>query len=91
MAEDLLLSLKSWPSSDTKDSLPLLISRINEQRGSFRNATEESLIEEIRALEAGERNVNEQNTEETVEIGQDVKSQKEALAAARLEMFQQVE
>ena len=31
-----------------KHSLQYLISRINEQKGSFRNVTEESLEEEIR-------------------------------------------
>lgn len=90
MSEDLLLSLKSWPSSDTKDSLPLLISRINEQRGSFRDVTEENLIEEARAAEAGESIVDEQSTGETVETGQDAKSQNEQLAAARLDILKQV-
>ena len=91
MAEDLSLSLRPWPQPDTKDSLPFLISRINEQRGSFRNVTEASLVEEIRALEAGEGAIDDQIPEETAEIGQDIKSQREALAIARLEIFKQVE
>lgn len=90
MSEDLSLSLRSWPSPDTKDSLPLLISRINEQRGSFRYVTEESLIEEVRAAEAGEGIIDEASAGETVEAGQDAKSQREQLAAARLEILKQV-
>lgn len=90
MSEDLLLSLKAWPSPETKDSLPLLISRINEQRGSFRDVTEESLAEEIRAVELGEAIVDEQPNGGTVEAGQDAKSQREHLAAARLDILKQV-
>ena len=90
MADDLLLSLKSWPSTDTKDSLPFLISRINEQRGSFRDITEESLAREIRALETRNGITEEPNTGETVDAGQDTNSQKEDLVAARLEILKQV-
>ena len=90
MAEDLLLSLRSWPSSDTKDSLPFLIARINEQRGSFRDVTEENLTEEIQALEAGNGIVEESNTAEILDASQDLKSQTEDLTAARLEILKQV-
>ena len=46
MAESLLLSLKAvGPPQD--DSLPSLIQQINNQRGSFRNVTEEDLQQEI--------------------------------------------
>ena len=46
MAEPLLLSLKAiGPSQD--DSLPSLIQQINNQRGSFRDVTEEDLQQEI--------------------------------------------
>ena len=57
MADPLSISLRSWPEDDrVRTSLPYLIARINEQRGSFRNITEASLEEEIRAAEAGEDN-----------------------------------
>lgn len=48
------LSLQAWPAVDKdKESLQYLISRINEQKGSFRNVTEESLEEELRHLGNG--------------------------------------
>ena len=90
MAEDFLLSLKSWPSSDTQDSLPFLIARINEQRGSFRDVTEESLAEEIRAVEAGNDITEQSNATEILDAGQDPKSQREDLTAARQEVLKQV-
>ncbi len=90
MAEDLLLSLKSWPSSDSKDSLPFLISRINEQRGSFRDVTEDRLADEIRSLEAGDGTIEEPNTGETLDVSLEKKSPREELSAARLEIVKQV-
>ncbi len=90
MSQNLLLSLRSWPSSDAKDSLPSIISRINEQRGSFRDVTEEGLTEEVRAIEAGEGLAEEQSAGETVEAGLDAKSQREQLATARMEILKQV-
>ena len=51
-ADQFSLPLQAWPAKDTNsESLPYLISRINAQRGSFRNVTEESLQEEIDAIE----------------------------------------
>lgn len=47
------ISLRAWPSKHDKAiALPSLISRINIERGIFRNVTEESLREEIRKVEA---------------------------------------
>ena len=55
MADQLFLPLQILPAKDANaESLPYLISRINAQRGSFRNITEESLQEEIAALENGQ-------------------------------------
>jgi mediator of RNA polymerase II transcription subunit 17 len=48
------ISLRAWPpQSNNATALSTLISRINAERGSFRNITEESLREEIRKEEAG--------------------------------------
>ena len=89
MTDHLLLSLRASPKADpNKDSLPFLISRISEQRGSFRNVTEESLQEEIRALDAGQaETVEETSPDEEV---QDAKSRRDELATAREEMLRQV-
>ena len=47
------LSIRALPKDlAAKQSLPQLIARIHEQRGHFRNVTEASLEEEIRAAEA---------------------------------------
>lgn len=52
--DKLLLSLKSWPSPDTTvGSVAALIPRIQIERGSFRDTTEELLEGEIAALQAG--------------------------------------
>lgn len=53
---DFPISLQSWPSKDKdlNSALPALISRINLERGGFRNLTEESLKQEIAEAEAGE-------------------------------------
>lgn len=41
------ISLRSWPSANSDDELPSIISRINSERGGFLNITEESLRHEI--------------------------------------------
>ncbi|KAL8786316.1 MAG: hypothetical protein Q9195_008243 [Heterodermia aff. obscurata] len=88
MPDPIPLSLRASPKVDpNKTSLPFLISCINNQRGSFRNITEESLEEEIRLQENGqlESPVAESPAEDT----QDVKSRQEELAGARQEMLTQ--
>ena len=90
MADAIPLSLRALPKVDpNKESLPFLISRINTQRGSFRNFTEESLEEEIRSQENGELELLEE--EAPAEDTQDVKSRQEELAGARQEMLTQVQ
>lgn len=62
--------------SSKKDNLPIRIAQINAQRGSFRNITEQSLQEEIKAKkekgkeEGGdeEENVNEVDATERQEL-----------------------
>lgn len=50
---DMELSIRALHSDlASEQSLPQLIARIHEQRGHFRNVTEASLEEEIRAAEA---------------------------------------
>ncbi|KAI4289589.1 MAG: hypothetical protein L6R35_001146 [Caloplaca aegaea] len=92
MADPHLISLRAWPSQDkTADSLPYLIARINEQKGSFRNVTEASLEEEIRAKEAGESNdTAESETKDVGEESQGFEAHGDALATAREEIIKQV-
>ncbi|KAI4131253.1 MAG: hypothetical protein LQ338_001347 [Usnochroma carphineum] len=90
--DPLSLSLRAWPPPDsTAESLPYLIARINEQKGSFRNVTEASLEEEVRAAEAGELQENvDTETKDNVEDGRDVKAKGDELAKAREEIIKQV-
>ncbi|KAL8947229.1 MAG: hypothetical protein Q9222_006464 [Ikaeria aurantiellina] len=92
MAHSPSVSLRAWPQVDeTKESLPFLIARINEQKGSFRAITEASLEAEIKAVEAEEsqagRNAEDSPAEEE---GQDVQAKGDELAAAREEIIKQV-
>ncbi|KAL8911889.1 MAG: hypothetical protein Q9171_003016 [Xanthocarpia ochracea] len=90
MADQLSVSLRAWPSNDkTTESLPYLITRINEQRGSFRSVTEAGLQEEIRAADAHE-NEDPVDDAAALEDGLDVKPKKEELSVAREEMIKQV-
>ena len=89
MAEPFPLSLRASPKIDAnKESLTFLISRINEQRLSFRNVTEESLEAEIRIAEAGQLDIVEEDVEKD---NQDVRSRQEQLDEARNEMLSQVQ
>lgn len=92
MADQLSISLRAWPQQDkTKESLPYLIARINDQKGSFRSVTEASLEEEIRAAEAGEaRTVENAEDKEVIEDGQDAKVKGDELSKAREEIIKQI-
>ncbi|KAL8717758.1 MAG: hypothetical protein Q9225_005027 [Loekoesia sp. 1 TL-2023] len=92
MADQLSISLRAWPQQDkTKESLPYLIARINDQKGSFRNVTEASLEEEIRAAEAGEASkVETAEDKELIEDGQDAKMKGDELSKAREEIIKQI-
>ncbi|KAL9580471.1 MAG: hypothetical protein Q9212_004477 [Teloschistes hypoglaucus] len=91
MANQLSVSLRAWPSDDKiTESLPFLISRINEQRGSFRNITEASLEEEIRASDA-----DDSKSLDGTEIDEEAddnngKRKGEELTVAREEIIKQV-
>lgn len=91
MNETSPISLRAWPPTDvSKDPLPLLISRINEQRGSFRNITEGSLEEEIRSAQNVDSSSTDQNN---TLLGIDVpdsKSRAEEVATAREDILKHV-
>jgi len=88
----LSLSLQAFPSAGKeKQSLQCLISRINDQKGSFRNVTEQSLEDEIEALENEEAGKSqEEDVVETVEDGDTAKKKKEEVSSAREEILKQV-
>ncbi|KAI9820326.1 MAG: RNA polymerase II mediator complex subunit [Pycnora praestabilis] len=88
MGESLLLSLRPWPKEDPEtQSLKYLIPRINQQRGGFRNITEDSLTEEIRALEAGEVSLEDGESENKA---QEIQAGREAVVAARGDIVKQI-
>ena len=89
MAASHPVSLRATPKGNAdKDSLSFLISRISQQRGSFRDLTEESLEAEIRATEEGQVDLAEEND---AEDAQDLKPRPEQLAEAREEMLVQIQ
>ena len=91
MPNQLSLCLQAFPTADKdKESLKYLISRINQQKGSFRNVTEQSLEEEIQAQEAGNLDTDDQQVVETVEEVEDVRTKQEELTKAREDMIKQI-
>lgn len=91
MPNQLSLCLQAFPTADKdKESLKYLISRINQQKGSFRNVTEQSLEEEIQAQEAGNIDTDDQQVVETVEEVEDVRTKQEELTKAREDMIKQI-
>ena len=88
---DSSISLQTRPVTDPdKQSLHFLISRINEQRGSFRNVTEESLEEEIKnGIDGGPAVGDGEASESPGEI-EVVISKKEEVFKAREEMLKQI-
>ena len=91
MAESLSLSLQALPIvNKDKKSLEYLIERINEQKGSFRNVTEESLEGEIQIYRNGEAETSDDDVLETVDDAEDLKSKREAITTAREEILKQV-
>ncbi|MCJ1392105.1 RNA polymerase II mediator complex subunit [Xylographa bjoerkii] len=90
MAGDMTVSLRAWPTAKIEDqSLSFLIARINGQKGSFRNVTEQSLEEDIRAAEAGE--VQDSDDEPSLEEKPEVtKSRKDEVMVGRDEILKQI-
>jgi mediator of RNA polymerase II transcription subunit 17 len=91
MADSLSLSLQAFPSVDKdKQSLQYLISRINDQKGSFRNVTEQSLEEEIQALGDDEASKRQEDVLESVENVEAAKTKTEEVASARDEILKYI-
>lgn len=91
MSEAPPISLRAWPPADvSKDLLPSLISRINQQRGSFRNITEDSLEEEIRNAQDGDPSSTDQSNTPLEDDTRDLKSRAEEVATAREEILKHV-
>lgn len=92
MTDPFSISLRAWLARDTtKDSVSYLISRINAQKGSFRNVTEAGLEEEIRLAEAGEVNTVEDGEEkQATDDGQDTQTKGDELFKAREEIIKQI-
>lgn len=88
--ELLALSLRAWPSPDTsKDELPMLISRINQQVGSFRNVSESKLEEQIQeggAVETGLQSQDDASTSKESEA----KSRTAEIVAGRQEILRKI-
>jgi mediator of RNA polymerase II transcription subunit 17 len=88
------ISLRPAPkSTNSAIPLPLLISRINAERGSFRNLSEDSLRQEIAEAEAG----GNKEEDESSSDGEDEEEEKEEpdrmkeLLTAREEILGQIE
>ena len=91
MPDQLSISLQAFPTVDKdKESLKYLIARINQQKGSFRNVTEQSLEEEIQAEEAGKTETDDQDVLETVEEVEDAKTKQEEVIKAREDIIKQI-
>ena len=79
-------------AANERKPLSHLIARINEQRGSFRNVTEESLEEELengQDDEAVETEDMQDEAEDALEV-EDEKAKRERLLKARGEMIKSV-
>jgi mediator of RNA polymerase II transcription subunit 17, fungi type len=85
------ISLRAWPSKDEK-AVPLssLISRINNERGSFREITEEDLTEELKKDEAGLDSSKDDDESEVEDVEEEADRSKE-LMKARGEILGQLE
>ena len=90
MTESLSLSLQPFSRPDKdKESLQYLIQRVNAQRGSFRNFTEQSLEDEIRNAEAKVEDKDEKVVVTATEDVGDTRTKKEELTGAREEILKQ--
>lgn len=80
--------VRSWPSDEPdQESLPFLISRIIEQKGGFRNVTEESLEAEIEA--EGSASLDEDEKDEIATSDDDTgQPDREQILAARDQLAQ---
>lgn len=86
------VSLRAWPANDpSKETLPFIIARVNQERGSFRNVTEELLEEEIKALKTHKFDREEEPAVSQTIGAQDAKSRSDELSLAREEILKHIE
>lgn len=86
------ISLRAWPSKDdSAKALSSLITRINSERGNFRNVTEDTLQEEIRLAEAGSDAGKGEDVSDEDEADEEEPDRLKELATAREEILGQLE
>lgn len=89
------ISLRPAPkSTNNAIPLPLLISRINAERGSFRNLSEDSLRQEIAEAEAGGNKEEDESSSDGEDEEEDEKEEPDRmkeLLTARDEIIGQIE
>lgn len=91
MAQSQPFSLQVWPTVDKdKESLKYLISRINDQKGPFRNVTEESLEQELRDSENGSTAPEHTSNGKHAKEVEDTKSRKDKVYKVREEILKHV-
>lgn len=77
---------------EEKESLKYIIACINDQKGSFRNVTEECLEQELREANTGQTETQEEREENGADAKdlEDPKSRKEEVYQVREEILKQV-
>ena len=96
MAESQPFSLQVWPTvNKDKESLKYLISRINDQKGPFRDVTQESLEQELKdtendipAPDHDESGANGKEVEETKDRREEVYNGREEILKQVASVFQ---
>lgn len=92
MIDQSSISLRAWPTDDSsKDTLSHIISRINHERGSFRNITEDKLVEEIKATNNERADLDDQSSISHPNDVQDDKIRREEVLAVREEVLKYME
>ncbi len=90
MTQSLSLSLQAFPPPERdKESLQYLIQRINDQRGSFRNVSEQSLEDEIRDVKAEPESDDHAYLPDNTKNDDDTDTKKEEVVKAREEILKQ--
>ena len=88
---DISISLPTSPDfKPEKQSLKYLISRISEQKGGFRNVSEQRLEEEIAAGTDDDAIVDDEAQSDSDEDVEDTKLKRECVVKAREEMLKQI-
>lgn len=89
-AASLMLPLRPQKAkSIKKDTLPIRIAQINAQRGSFRNVTEQSLQDEIKAQKENSKEEDEEEGQEKENVNEeDATERQELLYKKRAEIIQ---